>query len=88
MCEASKPNLAVCVPVKGDTGTITKILGFVEGSEDNDLRREILEACQSQLPEYMIPSEVNFVETIPVNANGKINRKGLIVKKEDMKTNE
>lgn len=79
--EASKPNLAICVPVKGDAGTITKILGFVEGSEDNDLRREVLEACQSQLPEYMIPSEVNFVETIPVNANGKINRKGLIVTK-------
>ena len=76
--EASKTDLAVCVPFKSKDGTISKILAFIEGVEDNELRKRNLEECRRQLPEYMIPSQVNFIEKIPINANGKIDRKALI----------
>lgn len=35
---------------------------------------EILSHCQDQLPDYMIPNLVRFLETVPLNSNGKIDR--------------
>ena len=33
--------------------------------------------CQELLPSYMVPSEFVFLESMPTNANGKIDRKAV-----------
>jgi D-alanine--poly(phosphoribitol) ligase subunit 1 len=32
---------------------------------------------KKRLPSYMVPSAVHHIESIPLNANGKVNRKEL-----------
>src|SRR5262249_20327875 len=39
--------------------------------------REAQEAIRQKLPEYMVPSAIVELETMPVTANGKLDRKGL-----------
>ncbi len=42
---------------------------------DADLSKEYVKNCiKSLVPEYMIPGKVVFIEKIPMNANGKIDR--------------
>ncbi|HEX5120224.1 MAG TPA: AMP-binding protein [Pseudonocardiaceae bacterium] len=38
---------------------------------------ELMNAVRSRLPEYMVPAAVHYVETFPVNASGKIDRRRL-----------
>ena len=38
----------------------------------------VLEACRRHLPSYMVPSRVERLPTLPLNANGKIDRVALI----------
>lgn len=50
---------------------------FIESSHNsydaNDLRANL----RRKLPEYMIPSNIRLMEKLPLNANGKIDRKAL-----------
>lgn len=42
---------------------------------DVDLEKEyIIEKIKKQVPEYMFPNRVVYMETMPINANGKIDR--------------
>jgi D-alanine--poly(phosphoribitol) ligase subunit 1 len=43
--------------------------------EDNLERRGQI---KDRLPSYMVPSAVHFVDSLPLNANGKVNRKQLL----------
>ncbi len=57
-------------------GSASGIVAFVcgrMGADDTGLRTLI----KKRLPSYMVPSTVHHVESIPLNANGKINRKEL-----------
>jgi acyl-CoA synthetase (AMP-forming)/AMP-acid ligase II len=36
---------------------------------------QILRGCAEKLPKYKLPSEVNFIRSLPKNANGKVDRK-------------
>ncbi len=74
--EAAGTDLAVGV-VK-ETANGAAIAAFVQGAENNDLRKRILQKFRRALPEYMIPSEIKFISEMPLNQNGKINRKVLI----------
>jgi len=48
-----------------------KIVLFV----DKDLTKEyIVEGISNLVPEYMLPNKVVYMETMPINANGKIDR--------------
>ena len=48
-----------------------KIVLFI----DKDMEREEINARLSELiPEYMHPGKVIYIETLPLNANGKIDR--------------
>lgn len=65
---------AVAWPV--DHGSANGVVGFVAGqseANDADLRMRI----KRQLPDYMVPSAVHSIDSLPLNANGKINRKEL-----------
>ena len=48
-----------------------KIVLFVDAQVDRDYIKERIEKL---VPEYMIPGKVIYLENMPINANGKIDR--------------
>jgi len=65
---------AVAWPV--EHGSANGIVAFVSGqmgADDPDIAMKI----KSCLPSYMVPSTVHRVDSLPLNANGKVNRKQL-----------
>lgn len=48
------------------------VIAYVSGSAATV--EEILEACRGALPPYMVPKEIHFLEEMPLNVNGKIDR--------------
>jgi amino acid adenylation domain-containing protein len=60
-----------------DHGSADGIVAFVCGQfglDDPDIRTRI----KDRLPPYMVPSAVHRVDSLPLNANGKVNRKDLV----------
>ncbi|WP_310475048.1 amino acid adenylation domain-containing protein [Sandarakinorhabdus sp.] len=55
-------------------GSAEGLVGFVCGSVDT---RAIIAAAHELLPPYMVPRRVIAVDGLPLNANGKIDRKAL-----------
>ena len=53
------------------------LVGFVQGKKHEARHREIVQACQAQLPEYAWPERINYLEDFPLNSNGKIDRSSL-----------
>ncbi len=54
-------------------GLADNIYTFVE-KESSHNEKEILQHLSSLLPSYMIPQKIIFLESFPMNANGKIDR--------------
>jgi len=52
------------------------IVAFV-GSETPADEQKIIQACKKELPWYMIPERIIFVEEMPLNVNAKIDRNQL-----------
>ena len=42
-----------------------------------DLKSEIINLLSKNLPHYMIPSDFKFIEKMPLNQNGKADKKEL-----------
>lgn len=70
------PEVTACAAVPSCTaeGKVRSIRLFYEGKASGE---EVREALAGKLPEYMIPAHINAVTYLPVNANGKIDRKRL-----------
>jgi amino acid adenylation domain-containing protein len=66
---------AVAWPVSD--GTATGVAGFIAGRSGRD-PQAILEYCRERLPYYMVPAKLYELPSIPLNANGKIDRSALI----------
>jgi D-alanine--poly(phosphoribitol) ligase subunit 1 len=58
-------------------GSALGIVAFVAGSTLSVA--EIRKGMQSRVPKYMVPSQVRFIERLPLGANGKTDRKALNV---------
>ena len=39
--------------------------------------RKLNEFCRSVLPEYMVPRTIRVLDELPLNPNGKVDRRGL-----------
>ena len=50
------------------------MIAYVQKSDDID-EKQLREHCQSHLPPHMIPSIFIILDKLPLNANGKIDRK-------------
>lgn len=75
---AANSDLAVAVPLGLNSGRAENVIAVVEGENNKELRRAILAYCKGALPDYMVPAKVKFVEKMPLNINGKIDRKALM----------
>ncbi len=64
------------VAVAYTNGVGSTEIGLVIESEKFDLT-ELSEYMKAKMPAYMIPSQIKFMETFPLNVNGKIDRKEL-----------
>ena len=69
-CLLDKTSISGCVVIKwGDD----HLIAYVQSSTIDD--RQLREHCQSHLPPHMIPSIFVVLDKLPLNANGKIDRK-------------
>jgi len=52
------------------------VVAFIQG--DNPETDDLLAIAADRLPSYMVPREVRTIEALPLNPNGKIDRKALL----------
>ena len=69
-------DLAVSIAWPIVDGNAQGIIAFISGGNITD-KKEIINECIKILPDYMIPGEINFIDNMPVNANGKIDKNEL-----------
>lgn len=72
--ESSGLDLAVAVALPTD-GPVQEIVGVV-ASADLDTQA-ILDRCKGHLPDAMLPARIVALDDLPLNANGKIDRKAV-----------
>jgi amino acid adenylation domain-containing protein len=66
---------AAAAVVRGDAGAARSIVAFVVGHEDTLLRPvEVRSWLQARLPDPCVPSRVVMLPSLPLNANGKVDR--------------
>ncbi len=69
---------AVVVATSGTGGT--RLIGYVSGHTGHTLNEVMLrEQLGARLPDYMVPSQIVVLESLPLNPNGKVDRKALPV---------
>lgn len=84
--EASGTELAVAVAWPVTEEGVGGIVGFVAGTERVDAA-SILDRCAERLAPYMVPKRVLTVPELPLNANGKIDRRALGTRLDQLGTN-
>jgi acyl-coenzyme A synthetase/AMP-(fatty) acid ligase len=53
------------------------LVSFIDPAREKDDIPSILMHCRQKLPWYMVPEKIIFVESLPLNPNGKIDRQTL-----------
>ncbi|CAF1363074.1 unnamed protein product [Adineta steineri] len=71
-CLLSITSISTCVVMKWNDDYL---VAYVQSSDINE--QELREHCQSHLPPHMVPSIFIILEKLPLNQNGKIDRKQL-----------
>ena len=66
---------AIVVPIRDNEGIIKNLKCYVEGKANKE---NILVFLKKKLPDYMIPKTFVFLDKIPINENGKIDRKRMM----------
>lgn len=70
--------LSQAVVVTNDRALGKRLVAYVCQKETEKIsENEIREELRNKLPGYMIPSEINFLSSLPLNFNGKVDRKEL-----------
>ena len=62
-----------------------KAVVFIQKGDVNISKELIIEHCKKELPEYLIPIHILFVESIPTTIGGKIDYRALEKQAEEMK---
>jgi amino acid adenylation domain-containing protein len=76
--QASGGGQAICIAIFKTVGIAEKIIAFIADKSKKNTVESIITFCESKLPDYMVPSEVIFIDAMPVNMNGKFDRKRLL----------
>lgn len=72
--EVSRGTFCIVLPYLNETGK-TELAMIVEGKQYDYVEHE--EYLKSKLPKYMIPKKWFFMNALPLNQNGKIDRKAI-----------
>ncbi|MFS8047718.1 hypothetical protein QD461_18430 [Rhizobium sp. BR 314] len=67
--------VAVVAWPRSDEGSVEAIIGFVAGAKI-DIGK-VKERLHHLLPPYMLPGEIQLIEDLPLNVNGKIDYRHL-----------
>jgi amino acid adenylation domain-containing protein len=73
--EHGDTQFAIAIPWPLNDSGASGVVACLAGSEVAD--GTILEACQRDLPDYMVPKRIFRFDQLPLNANGKIDRNQL-----------
>jgi acyl-CoA synthetase (AMP-forming)/AMP-acid ligase II len=68
---------AISIPWPVREGSAEGTVAIIAGRQTVD-EKIILSFCSDLLPPYMVPSKIFFVEHLPLNLNGKIDRPELL----------
>lgn len=71
--EAARTELAVAIPWPLSEGLASGIVGVLSGADPTH-DKQIIAACETKLPRYMVPNRIYHFPQIPLNVNGKIDR--------------
>ena len=73
-----QPGVREAVVVARETAQGTQLAGYASGHAGQKLDGSVLrQSLKAVLPDYMVPSVIMVLEALPLNANGKIDRKAL-----------
>lgn len=78
--EVSGAEVAIAIGWPATASGADGVVGFV--GEPKADAAALLDAAKARLPSYMQPSAIHLVETFPLNANGKVDRKALLARLE------
>ena len=76
LCQLPEVREAVVEPFDGHGGTIG-LCAYMTGESRSISVEEIKRKLGTQLPDFMIPAHLRWLDSIPLNANGKVDRKAL-----------
>lgn len=74
--QAAGTEAVAVIPDPKDGDTVTGVLGFVAGREGTPPAAILLEV-KKLLPDYMVPRALVMVSELPLNANGKVDKRQL-----------
>ena len=75
--QASGSELVVSLAWPIENGVAKSIVAFIAESREKQ-KSKILEYCKRTLPPYMIPQDIYLLDRIPLNDNGKFDKKRLV----------
>jgi acyl-CoA synthetase (AMP-forming)/AMP-acid ligase II len=78
----STASMVATIAVLDTIDGFNKLISFISSSDngDNKSEVEILNHCKQFLPAYMMPEKIMFIDEMPLNSNGKIDRHELLEK--------
>jgi aspartate racemase len=71
------PGVAEVVVVAHETNGEKRLAGYVIASRSKPTGLELNKYLKQRLPEYMVPADFIFLETMPLTPNGKVDRRAL-----------
>jgi len=72
------PRVETCaVVLTRDADGEGRLAAYVVGDETGNLKDDLREFLRGKLPDFMLPSAFVFLSALPLNANGKVDRKHL-----------
>ena len=74
-CALQKVTDQKCVVLKMVKNNISYLRAVIEGAKQDV--QKVQDELAELLPEYMIPTEVIFISELPVNENGKLDKRSL-----------
>ncbi|MCE1117369.1 amino acid adenylation domain-containing protein [Pseudomonas sp. NMI795_08] len=65
------------VVVARESGAGKQLIGYVVADERDGLAEQLRQQLGSELPDYMVPSQIVLLAALPLSPNGKVDRKAL-----------